>query len=136
MIPAFEPRDSKMSDEIQKDLLIALKALLYVVDHRSRLTHGVVSRAEDFARAAIDRAELRDENKNMKFGGVPAGWYGDVYAGHAAEPLALLAAALETRDPTVLFDIDVEPADLDAYFGQTALADPSPAEQASVNAKP
>lgn len=113
-----------MSEELNRDVLIALKALLWIRDNPQRLTYGITLPVEEFARQAIERAELREENTKVKINGVPEGWYDDIKNKRAPHPLALMSAACENRGkPGVLSDYGIEPADLDAYFEQTAFAE-------------
>ena len=126
-----------MSEEINKDILVALKALLYIRDNPHRLTYGIVHPVEDFARKAIERAEFRPESGKVKINGVPEGWYDDIKEKRSPHPLALLSAACENQGRHgVLSDYGIQPADLEAYFEQTALADGAPSPEASVNPKP
>ena len=114
-----------MSDELNRDLLIALKALLYIKDNPNGayLTYGLIDPVIDFARNTIERAEMRPHEKTYKINGVPEGWYDDIKSGKSPNPLALLQAAyLEKGNPDVFRDYGIKTADLDAYLNTTAIS--------------
>jgi hypothetical protein len=126
-----------MSDEINKDILVALKALLWVRDNPHRLTYGITTPVEDFARQVIERVEFRPQNTSVKLNGVPEGWYDDVKEKRAVHPLALMAAVCENHGKHGVFDgYGIEPADLEAYFEQTALAETGPSPDRPVQPQP
>jgi hypothetical protein len=112
-----------MSEDINRDILVALKALLWIKDNPHGLTYGITDPVQDFARRTIERAEFREENRNIAFNGVPEGWYDDVKEKTSPHPLALLASACEARGKSgVLSDYGIVPADLDAYIERTAIS--------------
>lgn len=121
-----------MSEDLNRDLLIALKALLYVNDHSSRMSYAVIDPVDGFVRDVIERAELRPSSKGViRHNSIPEGWYDDVKNNASPSPLALLAAAHEANgNHPILTSFRLPEVDLEDYISKTALA-PAPATPSS-----